>query len=155
MIHLPAREGARGGQTLEERQEGATPTSAMADSLSHIRAKAMRRQMTPPEARLWQAVRAGRMNGLKWRRQHPVGPFILDFYCAVAALAVEVDGAVHDDPDQIARDRRRTAWLERQGLKVIRIASVDVRDDLDGVLDYVLRTVRERRAASESPPPGR
>lgn len=127
----------------------------MADSLSHIRAKAMRRRMTPPEARFWNAVRAGRLRGLKWKRQHPVGPYILDFYCAAAALAVEIDGAGHDDPEQMAHDRRRTAWLSTKGLRVIRIAAMDVRDELDGVLDYVIGVVRERRAATESPPPGR
>ena len=83
----------------------------MPDGLSYTRAKAFRRRMTPPEARLWRFLRAHRLKGYGFRRQHPIGPFILDFYCAGARLAVEVDGAVHDDPDQIERDRRRTAWL--------------------------------------------
>ncbi|HEV7229484.1 endonuclease domain-containing protein [Brevundimonas sp.] len=127
----------------------------MADSISYIRAKAMRRRMTPPEARFWSAVRAGRLNGLKWKRQHPIGPYILDFYCAVASLALEIDGAFHDDPAQAAHDQRRTAWLQARGLRVIRVAATDVRDDLEGVLDFVLRVVRARRAATEPPPPGR
>ncbi|MBU1325206.1 MAG: endonuclease domain-containing protein [Alphaproteobacteria bacterium] len=127
----------------------------MADGLSYIRAKAMRRRMTPPEARFWSAVRGGRLRGLKWKRQHPIGPYILDFYCAAAALAVEIDGAGHDDPAQMLHDRRRTAWLHTKGLRVIRVAAKDVRDDLEGFLDFVLRVVRERRAATEPPPPGR
>ena len=118
----------------------------MPDSLSYIRAKGFRRQMTPPEARLWNCLRAGRLRGLKFRRQHPVGPYILNFYCAEAKLAIEVDGAVHDQADQIAHDRRRTAWLGEQGIRVIRLRASDVRDELEGVLNFILAVVRERRA---------
>jgi very-short-patch-repair endonuclease len=117
----------------------------MPDGLSYTRAKAFRHQMTPPEARLWSHVRAGRLRGLKIRRQHPVGPYILDFYCAEARLAIEVDGAVHDYPEQAAHDRRRTAWLSAQGVRVIRLRARDVRDDLDGVLAFILSVIRERR----------
>ena len=117
----------------------------MPDGLSYTRAKAFRREMTPPEARLWQWLRAGRMRGLKFRRQHPVGPYILDFYCADAKLAVEVDGAVHDGAEQASHDRRRTAWLGTRGIRVIRLRATAVRDELDGVLDFILEVVRERR----------
>jgi len=117
----------------------------MADGLSFTRAKAFRREMTPPEARLWNALRAGRLKGLKFRRQHPIGPYILDFYCAEGKLAVEVDGAAHDLPDQAAHDRRRTAWLAGRGIKVIRLRAVHVKDELEGVLGFILVAVRERR----------
>lgn len=102
--------------------------------------------MTPPEARLWTRVRAHRLQGYKFRRQHPVGPYILDFYCAAARLAVEVDGRYHEHPDQIAHDRRRTRWLASQGIRVMRIAAHDVRDELHGVLAFIARVVRERMA---------
>jgi len=118
----------------------------MADGLSYTRAKAFRRRMTPPEARLWRYLQAHRLKGYGFRRQHPIGPFILDFYCAAAKLAVEVDGAVHDDPEQMHRDRRRTAWLQRRGLRVIRLRAVSVRDEIEGVLEYILTAIRERRA---------
>ena len=118
----------------------------MPDGLSYTRAKAFRREMTPPEARLWQWLRAGRMRGLKFRRQHPVGPYILDFYCAEAKLAIEVDGSVHDGAEQAEHDRRRTAWLgSAHGIRVIRLRATAVRDDLGGVLDFILEVVRERR----------
>ena len=70
----------------------------------------MRRAMTPPEARLWVHVRRKAL-GTSIRRQHPVGAYILDFYCPAARLAIEVDGAVHDEPSVLARDSRRDAWL--------------------------------------------
>ncbi|WP_414644883.1 endonuclease domain-containing protein [Brevundimonas sp.] len=118
--------------------------------------------MTPPEARLWTRVRAHRLQGFKFRRQHPCGPYILDFYCAAARLAIEVDGRGHEHPDQIARDRRRTRWLAAQGIRVMRIAAHDVRDELDGVLGFIARVVRERIAdigaapsTTRAKPPGR
>jgi very-short-patch-repair endonuclease len=100
--------------------------------------------MTPPEARLWTRLRGHRLQGFKFRRQHPVGPYITDFYCAAARLAVEVDGRVHDEPGQIEHGRRRTRWLAGQGVRVIRIAAMDVRDELDGVLAFIVRVVRDR-----------
>ncbi|MGO4409364.1 MULTISPECIES: endonuclease domain-containing protein [unclassified Brevundimonas] len=99
----------------------------------------MRRALTPPEARLWIQVKRGGLEGLKFRRQHPVGPYILDFYCHAARLAVEVDGAGHDDPEQIAHDERRTHWLASQGVEVLRVRSTDVRDHLEGVLAVILQ----------------
>lgn len=129
----------------------------MPDSQSYIRAKTFRHQMTPPEARLWSALRASRFRGLKFRRQHPVGPYILDFYCAAARLAIEVDGAGHDNPDQGRHDQRRTAWLATQGIKVIRLSAEHVRTELDGVLNFIGEAIRARRPdpPPESPPPGR
>jgi very-short-patch-repair endonuclease len=82
--------------------------------------------------------------GLKFRRQHPVGPYILDFYCVAARLAVEVDGMRHDEPDQIIHDRKRTAWLATRGIRVIRIAARDVRWELDGVLAFIALVAGER-----------
>ena len=104
------------------------------DPIIYQRAAKMRLQMTPPEARLWRCLKGHKLAGLKFRRQHSIGPYILDFYCASAKLAVEVDGAVHQTPEQMARDRRRTAWLAEQGVSVLRYAALSIRDNLDGVL---------------------
>ncbi|WP_309628981.1 endonuclease domain-containing protein [Brevundimonas sp.] len=111
----------------------------MADGISYQRARAFRRALTPPEARLWRYLKGDQLGGLGFRKQHPIGPYILDFYCAAAKLAVEVDGATHDQPIQIAHDARRTAWLSGKGIRVIRIRAKDVRDTLDGVLAYIRR----------------
>ncbi|GAA0625975.1 endonuclease domain-containing protein [Brevundimonas kwangchunensis] len=125
----------------------------MATPIAHERARGLRRPMSPPEARLWNHVRGHRLRGYKFRRQHPIGPYIIDFYCPAARLAVEVDGSTHDHPDRVAHDRRRTAWLATQGVRVIRIAARDVRDELDGVLAFIARVVGERIVASTPPPP--
>lgn len=116
----------------------------MAEQGSVSRARVQRRRLTPPEARLWVALRRWATEGLKFRRQHPVGPFVLDFYCPEARLAVEVDGMGHNEPDQSAKDRSRDAWLARQGIEVLRIAAEDVRVNLEGVVDFIALKASQR-----------
>jgi very-short-patch-repair endonuclease len=108
------------------------------------RARELRRRMTPPEARLWVCLRGKRLAGLKFRRQHPIGPYVLDFYCPSAKLAVEVDGQSHEHPERITHDARRTAWLRERGVRVIRLTAEDVRAHLDGVVDFIKRTAMDR-----------
>ncbi len=102
-------------------------------------ARRLRRSLSLPEVILWEHVRANRLAGLRFRRQHPIGPFVLDFYCPSARLCVEIDGAAHDDPDRAARDARRTAWLAARGIRVLRLLAADVlRDDqLEGCLQAI------------------
>ena len=80
-------------------------------------AKRLRKNMTPAEVKLWSALKGKKLDGLKFRRQHPVGNFILDFYCPVYKLVMEVDGEIHNY--QKDRDRARTSKLEEYGYKVI------------------------------------
>jgi very-short-patch-repair endonuclease len=107
--------------------------------LTFKRARALRRAMTLPEAVLWQALRGGRAGGLRFRRQHPIGPYVLDFYCPAIRLAVEVDGAAHDIPDRAAHDLRRDAWLADQGIRVLRVPAADVLNEerRESVLDTI------------------
>ncbi len=102
-------------------------------------ARQMRKNLTPPEARLWQALRGRALDGLTFRRQHPIGPFILDFYCVSARLAVEVDGSVHTLGDNPARDDSRDLWLERHRITVLRIEARHVLDRLNAVLTEISR----------------
>jgi very-short-patch-repair endonuclease len=92
-------------------------------------------------------LRSKKLGGLKFRRQHPVGPYVVDFYCPEARLAVEVDGQQHGDATQSVHDARRTAWLATQGVTVLRVAAEDVRTNLDGILTWI-RTNAEQRARS-------
>jgi very-short-patch-repair endonuclease len=105
------------------------------------RARRLRRDQTETEARLWDELRAGRLDGWKWRRQVPVGPFIVDFLCVEAALAVEVDGGVH--AERADRDARRDAYLEARGLQVMRFWNAEVCTDLDRVRRMILSACRE------------
>ncbi|HMO97445.1 MAG TPA: endonuclease domain-containing protein, partial [Tepidiformaceae bacterium] len=87
-------------------------------------ARRLRRTMTESETRLWARLRGRQLNRLKWRRQHPVGPFVLDFYCDWAKLAVEVDGGIHAMSDVAERDRDRQALLEERYHLLFRLARI-------------------------------
>jgi very-short-patch-repair endonuclease len=93
--------------------------------------------MTDAEARLWRALRRDQLNGLSFRRQHPVGPYTVDFYCSKMRLAVEVDGGQHAALRKQSDDRR-TAWLAEKGITVVRYWNNDVLSNLDGVLSDLL-----------------
>ncbi len=108
-----------------------------AAKLTISRARALRRTMTAPELRLWAVLRDSQA-GLKVRRQHPFGPYILDFYCARARLAVEVDGEGHALGNQPAHDQRRDVWLARHGVATLRFAANDIRDNLEGVVQAIV-----------------
>ena len=85
------------------------------------RARRLRRVMTPPEVWLWSLLRQ-RPEGIRFRRQHPLGPYVLDFYCPEAKLAIEIDGIAHDMGDNPARDIARDAWLTDHDLRVARLS---------------------------------
>lgn len=117
-----------------------------------IKARALRRTMTLPEVLLWQALRA-RPNGLKFRRQHPVGPYILDFYCESARVGIELDGMAHDMGDNPNRDAARDAWLAGVGISVIRVAAREVLGSLDVVVKLVVDRCRPLHHPADGPPP--
>src|SRR5690606_33053070 len=96
----------------------------------------LRRAMSLPEGALWQVLRT-RPGGLKFRRQHPMGPFVLDFYCPAAKLAIEVDGAAHDMGDNPERDARRDAWLKEKGIRTLRVTAADVLEDREAAVRMV------------------
>ena len=101
--------------------------------------------MTPPERRLWNALKL-RPGGFKFRRQHEHGPFYLDFFCHQAALAIEVDGLAHELGANPQRDERRDAWLASRGIRTIRVRATDVRDNIEGVVAYIVEASRQRAA---------
>ena len=98
------------------------------------RARTLRRGMSPVEQRLWHALRGAQL-GVSFRRQHPVGPYVLDFYCASAGLAIELDGDEH--ASRAHRDTLRTQFLSRQGVRVIRFSNRDVLSNLEGVKEMI------------------
>jgi len=106
-------------------------------TLAHARES--RREMTPQERRLWARLRAKQLYGLKFRRQHPIDHFILDFYCHQHRLVVEIDGHSHAEPEQIAHDQARTERLEDQGMRVIRFTNREVDANIEAVLEQIAR----------------
>src|SRR3972149_5170722 len=100
------------------------------------RARDFRHPLTQPEAKVWHRLR-NRQLGFKFRRQQPLGHFIVDFYCAESRLAIETDGETHEAPDQGAYDASRTAWLGERGYEVIRFGAGEVGRNLAGVLGAI------------------
>ena len=107
-------------------------------------AKALRHRMTDTERRLWTHLRAHRLAGDKFKRQQPIGPYIVDFVCFGARLVIEVDGGQHLGSDA---DRIRDAWLEEQGYRVLRFWDNEVLTNLPAVLERIAGFL------SPSPPP--
>jgi very-short-patch-repair endonuclease len=124
------------------------------------RARKLRSEMSLPETVLWRELRK-RPGGHKFRRQHPAGDFVLDFYCAKARLDVEVDGWVHDNPQRAERDRNRSMFLRAQGIATTRIPAQRVLEDLEAVVRRIVVICDERieqlgvplHQTSSGPPP--
>lgn len=112
------------------------------------RAKRLRSASTEAETRLWSHLRAHRLNGLKFKRQKPLGPYIVDFVCLECKLIVEVDGGQH--AEAIGYDMRRDAWLETQGFRVLRFWNNEVLGETEAVLEKI-----QEGALSPGPSPTR
>ncbi len=111
-------------------------------------ARELRRRMTDAEKVLWGALRDRRLGGLKFRRQHPFGAFVLDFLCQEHWLVIEVDGGIHDE--QIEQDIFRTEYLVAHGFRVLRVRNEDILANLDAVLGRVqLAASRSNETAVE------
>src|SRR5262249_52612040 len=115
----------------------------------------LRRRSTDAERILWQELRGRRFAELRFRRQQPIGPYIVDFYCSKAKLIVELDGQTHRGRE--LRDRARQTWLEHEGLRVVRAGNEDVYENLEGVLEAVWEACRtaspKQRAELPNPHP--
>ena len=105
------------------------------------KARTLRRVMSQPEARLWQYLRA-RPDGLKFRRQHPVGAYVLDFYCPAAKLAIEVDGESHGFAGRAERDAARDRWLRERGIDTLRIPASELYGDIEPAVLQILSRCR-------------
>ncbi len=106
-------------------------------SLKEIRRR-LRKDSTPSEDILWQEVRNGKLNGLKFKRQHSIGNYIVDFYCATARLVIEVDGEIHLAYDQQEKDKLRDENLIDMGFKIIRFTNDEIVFNIDSVIKKIL-----------------
>jgi len=110
-----------------------------------LRGRELRRALTPAEQRLWQYLRSGQLAGYGFRRQYPVGPFIVDFFCPAVRLVIEVDGDSH--AEQAEYDAERTRWLgEQKRYRVVRFANEEVQHNIEAVVEGI-------GAAVKAPPP--
>ena len=116
------------------------------------RARALRSNLTDAERRLWSRLRGKQVLGIQFYRQKPIGNFIVDFYAPTKRLVIELDGGHHFDTAQASYDRRRSEYLAKLGLKVLRFDDRQVLLELDSVLQVVFRTLEEIRDEYESKP---
>jgi very-short-patch-repair endonuclease len=115
-------------------------------------AREQRRHPTLSEETLWQDLRDRRLGGLKFRRQHPYGPYILDFYCVQCRLCVEVDGGVHLDAEQARHDADRADFLSSQGITILRFRNEELVLDGPGVLRKIAAQAAELAAQPDKKP---
>jgi very-short-patch-repair endonuclease len=113
-------------------------------------ARKLRRDETDVERRLWHRLKTGQICDARFRRQHPAGRYILDFYCPALALAVELDGGQHADP--ASGDRERDEWLRRKGVTILRFWNSEVAENLIGVLEAIAAKIEELKLAPRSHP---
>ena len=108
------------------------------------RARELRKNMTDAERKLWYFLRNRRLAGLKFRRQVPIGPYIVDFACLEKKVVVEIDGGEHNMPDQRRYDSQRAAWLEAQGFRIFRFWNKEVLFNIESVLAVILQACQKR-----------
>lgn len=141
--HNPSPAGGRGAG------ERAAPHI---DRTAQRRAKHLRGNQTDAEMQIWYQLRAHRFLGLKFKRQKPVGRYIVDFICSDIGLVIELDGGQHN-ASRREHDRQRDAWLRQQGLTVLRFWNDDVLRDTDSVLEAVRQAVVAKRPSPPAPLP--
>jgi very-short-patch-repair endonuclease len=111
-----------------------------------VHAKDLRSRSTDAERILWSHIRAKRLEGFKFRRQHPIGKYIVDFACLESKIVIELDGGQHAEPDRKEYDRQRDDWLEKEGYRVLRFWDNEVLQNIRGVLEVI------RECCLEHPP---
>jgi very-short-patch-repair endonuclease len=105
-------------------------------------AQSLRRRLSLPEGLLWRAIKGGKAEGLKFRKQHPIGPHVLDFYCHEVRLCVEIDGASHGFGNRLQLDARRDAWLAARDIRTLRISASLVLDEVDDAVRMIVDAAR-------------
>jgi very-short-patch-repair endonuclease len=125
----------------------------MLPKLAVTHARRLRKSMSLPEVLLWQVLR-GQPNGVKFRRQHPIGPYVVDFCCLSSRLAIEIDGVAHDNVDNANYDVARMSEIERFGFRVVRLAASDVLQDVNTVAEAIVALATPPlHHPSDGPPP--
>jgi very-short-patch-repair endonuclease len=141
VVTVSLRHSTNGATAIPKSKEHSSPR----DRLTRERAKTLRSRQTDAEQKLWYRLRAKRFLGLKFKRQYPVGPFIVDFVCLARGLAIEINGG--QPAEQQDQDARRTRYLNQRGLRVLRYWNDDVLHRTDAVLEHL------RLCLAETPSP--
>jgi very-short-patch-repair endonuclease len=141
----------RGRSASEARRVGVNSIARFNRTVTKTeRARRLRHTSTHVEMRLWQKLRNKQLD-VDFRRQHPAGSYILDFYCPALALAIEIDGGQHSEAAHAARDSRRDKWLLERGVSTLRFWNSDVTEDLPGVLEVIAEKIAELKNLQMTP----
>ncbi|MBL4656344.1 MAG: DUF559 domain-containing protein [Bacteroidia bacterium] len=114
------------------------------------RRKDLRSNLTPAEAILWKALQASKLDNRKFRRQHSIGNYIVDFYCSTEKLIIEVDGKIHDDYSVSLHDEKRSEFLIAHGFRKLRIVNEDIYENIEGVLQEIRNSFNEKTSPNPS-----
>jgi very-short-patch-repair endonuclease len=120
-------------------------------SIRRAVAKKLRANTTPHERALWRALKEIPTDGTHFRRQAPIGPYVVDFFCPAKRLIIELDGGHHNDDGIAQRDQERQAWLEQEGYRVVRFWNSDITADLNAVLERIYVELYGSREAEATP----
>ena len=120
-------------------------------SIRRAAAKKLRANTTPHERILWRALKEIPLEGTHFRRQAPIGRYVVDFFCPARRLVIELDGGHHNEDDMAARDRERQLWLESEGYRVVRFWNSDIASDLNAVLERIHVELYGTRAMQNRP----
>ncbi|QNP49946.1 endonuclease domain-containing protein [Diaphorobacter aerolatus] len=138
---------------IQHRPENPLSRERERDGVRVPRARALRQNSTDAEHMLWQKLRSRQIDGVKFRRQHPVGSYFVDFACVPKRLAIELDGGQHAHGSAIVYDEHRTLFLKSAGWQVLRFWNHEVIGNLEGVLEVILHALREPTSPSPQPSP--
>ncbi|AWM03507.2 endonuclease domain-containing protein [Bradyrhizobium amphicarpaeae] len=126
-------------------------TAMVSTSIRRAAAKKLRANTTPHERMLWRALKELPLDGSHFRRQAPVGPYVVDFFCPAKRLIIELDGGHHNEDDNAARDLVRQRWLENEGYRVVRFWNSEVSNDLTAVMERIYVELYGSREAEAMP----
>ncbi len=142
----------RKGEVGAKRREGVDRKFNRSPMMTVI-SRNLRRRMTDAELKLWRHLRKNQMAGHAFRRQHPIGRYVVDFWCPSLKLAIEVDGGQHGTAEGVLADQQRTATLEKTGACVLRFWNNEVLENIGGVLEAIFAKISELRRARSTPTP--
>jgi very-short-patch-repair endonuclease len=147
------KEGVGGGSLVEKGVGGGCFDNSRIHNKATLkdRRKSLRNKATPAEKNLWSILQNSQLNGYKFRRQHSVGYYILDFYCPSERLAIELDGDSHFTEEAAAYDKERTFYLKALNIRVLRFLNTDVYNNVDAVGDRILAELKEPKAYHPQP----
>lgn len=148
--HAPSPPPERGRSASEARRVGVIASRFNRTAFKTAIVRRLRRDSTRVEMRLWQKLR-NRQLGIDFRREHPAGPFVLDFYCPSLRLAIELDGGQHAEARNAAADGKRDQWLTDRGVIAMRFWNSDIVENLAGVLEVMAAKIQELQVARMTP----